>query len=191
MNRLMTKPTNRYVRPAKTQLSLGIRPIWSESLLCALRTQGFFMRTVRTLIRLDGCPGWSESSLGAHAILLVLSWGGSYATSLRFWSKHSKEVNHGLIWVPSRENLSSGFATRYDSNRPAQPHRLATVLRFWIQQVDLLYYLCSEQQRCWSDCADAQADMRLCCSHWHKQVFSWCGSFIPWKQVLHFVILNL
>ena len=31
----------------------------------------------RRLIRLGGCPGWSESSLGA-VILLVLSWGGSY-----------------------------------------------------------------------------------------------------------------
>ena len=30
------------------------------------------------LIRLGRCPGWSESSLGAHAILLILSWGGSY-----------------------------------------------------------------------------------------------------------------
>ena len=27
---------------------------------------------------LSGCPGWSEYSLGAHAILLVLSWGGSF-----------------------------------------------------------------------------------------------------------------
>ena len=36
------------------------------------------MRTEKTLIRLGGCPGWSESSLGAHAILLVLSCGGSY-----------------------------------------------------------------------------------------------------------------
>ena len=27
----------------------------------------------RRLIRLCGCPGWSESSLGAHVILLVLS----------------------------------------------------------------------------------------------------------------------
>ena len=35
------------------------------------------MRTAKTLIRLGGCPGWSESLLGAHAILLVLSWGGS------------------------------------------------------------------------------------------------------------------
>ena len=35
----------------------------------------------RRLIRLGGCPGWSESSLGAHAILLVLSRAGSYAYS--------------------------------------------------------------------------------------------------------------
>ena len=31
----------------------------------------------RRLIRLGECPNWSESSLGAHAILYVLSWGGS------------------------------------------------------------------------------------------------------------------
>ena len=29
------------------------------------------MRTAKTLIRLGGCPGWSESSLGAHAILVI------------------------------------------------------------------------------------------------------------------------
>ena len=34
------------------------------------------MRTANTLIRLGGCPGGSESSLGAHAILLgfVMRW---------------------------------------------------------------------------------------------------------------------
>ena len=64
--------------PEKTQISLGICPVWSESSLCTqLRTQAFFMRTAKTMIRLGRCPGWSESSLGAHAILLVLSWGGS------------------------------------------------------------------------------------------------------------------
>ena len=31
----MTKSTKWYVRPAKTQISLGIRPVWSESSLCA------------------------------------------------------------------------------------------------------------------------------------------------------------
>ena len=35
-------------------------------------------RTAKTLNRLDGCPGWSEYSLGEHVILLVLSCGGSY-----------------------------------------------------------------------------------------------------------------
>ena len=30
-----TKPTKWHVRPAKTQISLGFRPVWSESLLCA------------------------------------------------------------------------------------------------------------------------------------------------------------
>ena len=34
-------------------------------------------RTAKTLIRLGECPGWSESLLGAHVLLLVLSWGGS------------------------------------------------------------------------------------------------------------------
>ena len=38
------------------------------------------MRTAKTLIRLGRCPGWSESSLGTHAILFVLSWGGSYSS---------------------------------------------------------------------------------------------------------------
>ena len=68
------------VRPAKTQISLGIRPVWSETSLCAqwvVRTQAFFMRTAKTLIGLGGCPGWSESSLSTHTILLVLTWGGS------------------------------------------------------------------------------------------------------------------
>ena len=53
-----------------------LRSAWA-SLLCALtgwlRTQGFFMRTANTLIRLGGCPGWFESSLGAHTILSVFA----------------------------------------------------------------------------------------------------------------------
>ena len=33
MSRLVTKPTKWHVRPAKTQISLGIRPVWSDSSL--------------------------------------------------------------------------------------------------------------------------------------------------------------
>ena len=32
--RIVTKPTKWHVRPAKTQISLGIRPVWSGSSLC-------------------------------------------------------------------------------------------------------------------------------------------------------------
>ena len=35
-------------------------------------------------------------------------------------------------WPSSWENLSLGFATRKDSNRPVQPQRLTRVLKFWI-----------------------------------------------------------
>ena len=54
----------------------------------------------RRLIRLVGCPGWSESSLGAHAILLVLSWGGSYMPSKSKKFGHSEHFcNYPKIWA--------------------------------------------------------------------------------------------
>ena len=37
LSRLTTKPTKWYVRPAKTQISLGSRPVWSE---CLVRSVG-------------------------------------------------------------------------------------------------------------------------------------------------------
>ena len=68
ISRLMTKLTKwlcvqRWLRSAWASAQSD------QSLRCALnwklRTQAFFMRTAKTLIRLGGCPGWSESSLGA------------------------------------------------------------------------------------------------------------------------------
>ena len=45
-------------------------------LLC--KTNKMTVHTVKSLIRLSGCPGWSESMLDAHVSLLVLSCGGSF-----------------------------------------------------------------------------------------------------------------
>ena len=39
----------------------------------------------RRPVRLGRCPGWSESSLGSHAILLVLSCCGSYSVDHVHW----------------------------------------------------------------------------------------------------------
>ena len=41
----MTKPNKMSVRPAKTQNSLGIRPVWSESSLSAWRKLGSLVVT--------------------------------------------------------------------------------------------------------------------------------------------------
>ena len=66
----------------KIQISPGIRPVRSVFVQCALygklRTQCFFMQTVKTQIKLVGCRGWSESLLGAQVILYVLSCCGSF-----------------------------------------------------------------------------------------------------------------
>ena len=81
MSRLMIKPTKWPMRPAKTQISLGIRPVWSESLLSTWRKLGSLAThwahnkdseqtgKMPRLIRVfDGCT----------VMLLVLSCGGSY-----------------------------------------------------------------------------------------------------------------
>ena len=75
VSRLATKPTKWSVRPAKTQISLGIRPVWSESLMCAqlVAKDPSFLYADSEYSDQAG----SESTLGAHVILLVLSRGGS------------------------------------------------------------------------------------------------------------------
>ena len=68
------------VRQAKTQISLAIRPVWSDSSLCT-----HWVAKYQTLLHADSeysdqtgqMPSWSESSLGAYAVLLVLTCRGS------------------------------------------------------------------------------------------------------------------
>ena len=54
------------VRPAKTQISLGIHPVFVVRMKKAW-ILSYPLSAVKTLIRLGRCPGWSESSLGAHS----------------------------------------------------------------------------------------------------------------------------
>ena len=68
---------------------------YDQSSLCEhsvqLRIQAFFLRTVKTLIRLGGCPGCSESALGAQVIFMFLSCAGSngsYFTLLLYAELH-------------------------------------------------------------------------------------------------------
>ena len=53
-----------------------------------------------------------------------------------------------------------------------------TSLRYENLDLASIHIILSRQRqpRCWSDCADAQVDLRLYCSHMQKRVSSWCGS---------------
>ena len=91
MSRLMTKPTKWFVHPAKTQISLGICPVCSESLLCALcvaKDPTFHHadskdsdQTGRRLggdwadAQADNSPHWAHRSFCRFS-----SWGGSVSS---------------------------------------------------------------------------------------------------------------
>ena len=73
MSRDMTKPT-KWVCAQRRLRSAWASAQSDQSLRCpqtlweTLSPSLPFERTVKTLIRLGGCPGWSESSLGAHSL---------------------------------------------------------------------------------------------------------------------------
>ena len=109
MRRLMTKPT-KLVRPAKNQISLGIRPVWSESSLSAWRKLGS-LATHQAHSEDSDQPGWAPPRLiwvfaGRTVTLLVLSCRGSNVKSLRpVWAWNQKPCGsmalQGRYWAQS------------------------------------------------------------------------------------------
>ena len=93
MNRATTFSTRLHVHQAKTQVSLRIRTVWSESSLSAW---GRWV-TTKTLILSDcGCTDWSESSLGVQAILQETLCPVSYH------SRYRNDLQINLWWIPSK-----------------------------------------------------------------------------------------
>ena len=97
MSRLVTKPTKWHVRPAKTQISLGIYPVWSESSLSAWRKLGSL---TTHWVHSEGSDQTGRMSrlirvfAGRTVTLLVLSWGGSNPISAK-----GKEKNRIIITI--------------------------------------------------------------------------------------------
>ena len=67
--RLTTKPTKLHVHPAKTQISLGICPVWS---VFTLRSIGSWGPTLKTQTRLGRCPGWVFAEHTGHFVGFVM-----------------------------------------------------------------------------------------------------------------------
>ena len=91
LSRLMTKTTKWHVRPAKTQFSLGIRPDWSESSLCA-----HWVAKDPSFLHADSKYSDQTGRIwvfaGRTATLLVLSWGGSHCIMWFAWYRINLEL---------------------------------------------------------------------------------------------------
>ena len=86
------------VRPAKIQISLGIRPVWSEYSLSAWRNLGPLATHLSAQRRLwsDWADAQADLSLRFAYILLVLSYRGSY-------KEHSVVLNISVVqWTSAK-----------------------------------------------------------------------------------------
>ena len=110
------------------------------------------------------------SNIMLRILKCICNWQSPLPETKHLSSYHVNEPRHEKMCL--RES-----PTRQDTNWPAQLQRPARILKFQIYKLHVSFCLGSEQQRRWSDCADAQADLRLCCSHMAKRhFFSWPGS---------------
>ena len=108
--RLQTEPEMSHLvtKPAKWVCAQRwLRSAWAcahsdQSLRCALngslRTQVFFMRTAKTLIRLGGCHGWSESSLGAQPHCWFCHEADQMQLEVYMLMAWQRIPQHGEIW---------------------------------------------------------------------------------------------
>ena len=91
------------------------------------------MWTEKTLIRLGGYLGWSESLLGAKVILLVLSCGGSnYELNNEITDSLSYYIRP-LPWAASSDFVSSSIPSWQILTAHAQPFRGARDLVFCLK----------------------------------------------------------
>ena len=81
-----------------------------------------------------------------------------------------------------------GFPTRSDTNRVAQPQKIARGLKFRIKKVEGLYYLCGENKGAGQLRSYCEADLRLCFRICRKLVFSQRGSYLS-KVVCLFIFI--
>ena len=123
-----------------------------------IRTQTFFGRRAKTLIRLADSQA-DLSPLGAHIIL----WGLSCSGSIR-------QTRNFIKWAASWQNQQSDCAPSEDSDQPGHPPSLIRVFAVRTKKACVLSYPLSAQWRRCSDWADAQADLSL---RWALMPFCW------------------
>ena len=169
------------VRPAKIQISLGILPVWSESLLCArwvAKDPRFLHADSEDSDQTGQMPRLIWVFAGCTLILLVLSCHGSYCIAIltvtisTSWYMYLHKV---LMPLKKATNLNylgrvkricvfeHSVMTRFNCACPAIQRGQGSG---FLSECSSWFTACmSEQRRFWRDCVDAQARLNLRCSH--------------------------
>ena len=146
------------------------RPVWSESSLSARRKLGSLAThwaQAKTLIRLGGCPGWSESSLGAQSlcwfcheaaqfavkkycravkiIRLSLSIRNALQNASRLDIYWRERICNIFKWTGPWENVS--YANNKGADQPAHPRSLISA--FVVRCLDSIIPLDSIAEISW------------------------------------------
>ena len=134
LSRSRTKPT-KWCAPSE-DADQPRHPHSLISLCCALkvntRPQRFFMRTTKTLIRLGGCPGWSESAghTGHFVLLQLISYDYIFSMSksvfscvMLHWTSYIQSINEPLHGKTNKMTC----APSEDSDQPGHPPSLISV----------------------------------------------------------------
>ena len=166
------------------------------------------MRTAKTLIRLDWCPGWSESSLGAHSLFwfchvaahmslfksqLLIQYNSMTRSGLCVLAVHSDSGCTGILQEMEDDGPHTVRIRACHRHLHRLCHSLSTTdeitRREYLSLVTRkpVIALC-EQQRRRSACASAQSDQHLCCSlpryyntsSFYIQNFKPLASFCSW-----------
>ena len=112
MSRLVTKPTKWHVRPAKTQISLGIRPVWSESSLFAQ-----WVAKDPSFLHADS----EDSDQTGQMPRLIWAFAGCTCHLVGF---ATRRLTCGIVWSVACQIL-------------ARPSLIGRLLHYWYLQLDI------------------------------------------------------
>ena len=132
------------VRPAKTQISLGIRPVWSESSLCAqwvAKDPSFLHADSEDSDQIGRMPRLIWVFAGYKVILLVLSRGGSFIMVVWIYlTYHSFTVDLLQIWC-AVVKLSTLMSDSISATDRIRKHTRKALVRFCWCASSLEHYL--------------------------------------------------
>ena len=113
LSRHMTKPTKWYVLPAKTQMSLGFHPVWSEPSLCAQ-----WVAKDPSFLHADSKDSDQTGQI-PRLIWVFAGHTGHFVGFVTMWLNWAKLMVHKMIVIPTHQRgiPPTDFAKLYQYTR--------------------------------------------------------------------------